>query len=147
MQLIPQAAQEQERAKLLEKICNDFKKVCESMDNVHKDMLQHVEDICWMKLEVLQMRGKAALKSHEATSLWDMIQKDWDIINQLINVVKELKSYTDTLGQIKGVRERLQLMDFQISELQMRPLTQVLEDWLVRLEDRLEDQHEEIAIL
>ena len=38
-------------------------------------------------------------------------------------------------------------MDFRISELQMRPSMQVLEDRLVRLEDRLEDQHEEIAIL
>ena len=38
-------------------------------------------------------------------------------------------------------------MDLRISELQMRPSTQVLEDQLVRLEDRLQDQHEEIAIL
>ena len=38
-------------------------------------------------------------------------------------------------------------MDFHISQLQMRPLMQVLEDRLARLEDRLEDQHEEIAIL
>ena len=146
-QLVPQATQEQERSKLLEKICNDFKKVCDSMDNVHKDTSQHIEDICRMKLEVLQMHGKAALESHEATSLRDMIQKDQDTINQLIEVVKELKSYTNALGQIEVVRERLQLMDFHISELQMRPLTQVLEDQLVRLEDRLQDQHEEIAIL
>ena len=146
-QLVPQASQEQERTKLLEKICDDFKKVCDLMDDVRKDMLQHIEDICQMKLEVLQMQGKAALKSHEATSLQDMIQKDQETINWLIKVVKELKGYTDTLGQIKVVRERLQSMDFQISELQMRPLTQVLEDRLARLEDRLQDQHKEIAIL
>ena len=145
-QLVPQATREQERTKLLEKICNDFKEVCNLMDNIHKDTSQHVEDICQMKLEVSQMQGKAALKSHEATSLQDMIQKDRDVIDWLIEVVKELKSYTNALGQIEVVRERLQAQDFQISELQMRPLMQVLEDWLVRLEDRLEDQHEEIAI-
>ena len=60
-----------------------------------------------MKLEVSQMQGKAALESHEAVSLWDMIQKDRDMINRLIEVVKELKSYNDSLGQIKVVRERL----------------------------------------
>ena len=98
------------------------------MDDVHKDTLQHIEDICQMKLEVSQMRGKAALEPHEATSLWDMIQKDWDTINWLIEVVKDLKSYTNALGQIEVVRERLWLMDFQISELQMRQSTQVLED-------------------
>ena len=38
-------------------------------------------------------------------------------------------------------------MDLHISELQMRLLTQVLEDQLVRLEDRLQDQHKEIASL
>ena len=38
-------------------------------------------------------------------------------------------------------------MDLCISELQMRPLTQVLEDQLARLEDRMQDQHEEITIL
>ena len=38
-------------------------------------------------------------------------------------------------------------MDLRISELQMRPSTQVLEDQLARLEDRMQDQHEEIAIL
>ena len=54
-QLIPQATREQERTTLLEKICNNFKKVCDSMDDIHKDMAQHVEDICQMKLEVLQM--------------------------------------------------------------------------------------------
>ena len=70
------------------------------MDSVRKDMAQHVEDICRMKLEVSQMRGKAALESHEAVSLWDMI-------NQLIEVIKELKSYNDSLGQIEVVRERL----------------------------------------
>ena len=53
------------------------------------------------------MQGKAALKSREAMSLQDMIQKDWDAINRLIDVVKELKSYTDALGQIVVVRERL----------------------------------------
>ena len=42
-----------------------------------------------------------------------MIQKDWDMINRLIEVVKELKSYTDTLEQIEVVRERLRLMGFQ----------------------------------
>ena len=57
-----------------------------------------------------------------------MIQKDWDTINQLIKVVKEVKSYTNALGQIKVVRERLQAMGFRISKLQMRPSTQVLED-------------------
>ena len=54
-QLIPQVAQEQERTKLLEKILDDFKKVCNLMDNICKDMAQHIEDICQMKLEVLQM--------------------------------------------------------------------------------------------
>ena len=76
MQLIPQVTREQERAKLLEKICDNFKKMCEMMDGVCKDTLQHVEDICWMKLEVLQMWGGAAIESHEATALRDMIQKD-----------------------------------------------------------------------
>ena len=146
-QLIPQAAQEQERTWLLEKVCEDFKKVCDSMDDIHKDTLQHVEDVCRMKLEVSQMQGKASLESHEATSLWDMIQKDQDAINQLINVVKEVKNYTDTLGQIEVLRERLQSMDLCISKLQMRPLTHVLEDRLAQLEDRLQDQYEEIAIL
>ena len=116
------------------------------MDNVHKDTSQHVEDICRMKLEVSQIRGKATINSHEAMSPWDMIQKNQDTINRLIGVIKELKRYTDVLAQIKVVRERLWSMDFHISELQMRPSTQVLEDWLVRLEDRLQDQHEEIAI-
>ena len=36
-----------------------------------------------------------------------MIQKDQDTISWLIEVVKELKSYTDALGQIEVVRERL----------------------------------------
>ena len=76
-----------------------------------------------------------------------MIQKDRDAINRLINVVKEVKSYTNTLGQIEVLRERLRLMDLHISELQMRPSTHVLEDRLAQLEDRLQDQHEEIAIL
>ena len=93
------------------------------------------------------MIGKAALKSHEAVSLQDMIQKDQDMINRLIEVVKELKSYNDSLGQIEVVRERLLVMDLCISKLQMRPSTQVLEDRLVRLEDRIQDQHKEIAIL
>ena len=145
--MIPQAASEQERTKFLEKILDDFKQVCDTMDSIHKDMSQHIEDICWMKLEVLQMRGKAALEPHEAVSLRDMIQKDWDMINRLIEVVKEVKSYTDALGQIEVLRERLRLMDLHISELQMRPSTQVLEDQLARLEDRLQDQHEEIAVL
>ena len=35
------------------------------------------------------------------------IQKDRDVINQLIKVVKELKSYNDSLGRIEVVRERL----------------------------------------
>ena len=77
------------------------------MDDVGKDMLQHIKDICQMKLEVLQMRGKATLESHEAMSQRDTIQKDQDTINQLIKVVKELKSYTNALGQIEVVRERL----------------------------------------
>ena len=80
-------------------------------------------------------------------SLRDMIQKDRDAINWLIDVVKEVKGYTDSLGQIEVLRERLRSMDFRISELQMRPSTQALEDRLARLEDRLQDQHEEIAIL
>ena len=133
--------------RLLEKILDDFKAVCDTMDSVCKDTAQHVEDICRMKLEVSQMRGKAALESHEAVSLWDMIQKDWDVINRLIEVIKELKSYNDSLGQIEVVRERLRGMDLRISELQMRPSTQVLEDQLARWEDRMQDQHEEIVIL
>ena len=98
------------------------------MDSVHKDTVQHVEDICQMKLEVLQMQGKAALESHKAVSLQDMIQKDWDAINRLINVIKELKSYNDSLGQIEVVREWLRVMNLRISKLQMRLLMQVLED-------------------
>ena len=117
------------------------------MDGVRKDTSQHVKDVCRMKLEVSQMRGKAALESHEAVSLWDMIQKDRDAINRLIDVVKEVKSYTDALGQIEVLRERLRSMDLRISELQMHPSTQALEDRLARLEDRTQDQHEEIAIL
>ena len=146
-QLIPQAAREEERTRLLEKILDDFKAVCDTMDSVRKDTAQHVEDICWMKLEVSQMRGKAALESHEAVSLRDMIQKDRDAINRLIEVVKKLQSYNDSLGQIEVVREWLQGMDLCISELQMRPSTQALEDRLARLEDRMQDQYEEIAIL
>ena len=133
--------------RLLEKILDDFKAVCDMMDSVRKDTVQHVEDICRMKLEVLQMRGKAAIESHEAMSLRDMIQADRDTINQLIEVVKKLQSYNDSLGQIEVVRERLRGMDLRISELQMRPLTQALEDQLARLEDRMQDQHEVIAIL
>ena len=117
------------------------------MDGVRKDTSQHVEDVCRMKLEVSQMQGKAALESHEAVSLRDMIQKDRDAINRLIEVVKEVKGYTDALGQIEVLRERLRSMDLRISELQMRPSMQALEDWLARLEDRMQDQHEEIAIL
>ena len=146
-QLIPQAAREEERTRLLEKILDDFKAVCDTMDSVRKDTAQHVEDICRMKLEVSQMRGKATLESHEAVSLRDMIQKDRDVINRLIEVVKELKSYNDSLGQIEVVREQLRGMDLRISELQMRPSTQVLEDRLARLEDRMQDQHKEIVIL
>ena len=117
------------------------------MDSVHKDTAQHIKDICQMKLVVSQMQGKAALESHEAVFLQDMIQKDQDTINRLIEVVKELKSYNDSLGQIEVVRERLRAMDLRISELQMRLLTQVLEDRLARLEDRMQDQHKEITIL
>ena len=106
-QLIPQAAREEERTRLLKKILNNFKVVCDTMDSVRKDTAQHIEDICRMKLEVLQMRGKAALESHEAVSLQDMIQKDRDTINRLIEVVKQLQSYNDSLGQIEVVRERL----------------------------------------
>ena len=76
-----------------------------------------------------------------------MIQKDWDVINWLIDMVKEVKNYTNALGQIEVLRERLQSMDLHISELQMWPSTHVLEDQLARPEDRLQDQHEEIAIL
>ena len=93
------------------------------------------------------MQGKAALESHEATSLQDMIQKDWDTINWLIEAVKELKGCIDALGQIEVVRERLRLMDLRISKLQMGLSMHILEDWLAQLEDRLQDQHEEIAIL
>ena len=57
-------------------------------------------------------------------SLRDMIQKDRDTINRLIELVKEVKSYTDALGQIEVLRERLWSMDLCISELQMRPSTQ-----------------------
>ena len=42
-QLIPQAAQEEERMRLLEKILDDFKAVCDTMDSVRKDTAQHVE--------------------------------------------------------------------------------------------------------
>ena len=76
-----------------------------------------------------------------------MIQKDWDVINQLIKIIKKLQSYNDSLGQIEVVRERLRGMDLRISKLQMRLSTQALEDRLARLEDRMQDQHEEIAIL
>ena len=76
-----------------------------------------------------------------------MIQVDWDTINRLIKVVKKLQSYNDSLGQIEVVRERLRGMDLRISELQMRLSTQALEDRLARLEDRMQDQHEEITIL
>ena len=93
--------------------------MCDSMDTIRKDMSQHVEDVCRMKLGVSQMRGKAALESHEAVSIRDMIQKDRDAINRLINVVKEVKNYTDSLGQIEVLRERLRSMDLCISELQM----------------------------
>ena len=117
------------------------------MDGVRKDTSQHVEDVCRMKLEVSQMRGKAGLEPHEAVSLRDMIQKDRDAINWLIEVVKEVKNYTNALGQIEVLRERLRSMDSCISELQMRPSTQALEDRLARLEDRMQDQHKEIAIL
>ena len=93
------------------------------------------------------MQGKAALESHEAVSIQDMIQKDRDAINRLIDVVKEVKNYTDSLGRIEVLRERLWSMDLRISELQMRPSTHALEDQLAQLEDRLQDQHKEIAIL
>ena len=45
VQLIPQATREQGRMQLLEKICDNFKKVCNSMNNIHKDTVQHIEDI------------------------------------------------------------------------------------------------------
>ena len=45
VQLIPQATREQGRTQLLEKICDNFKKVCNSMNNIHKDTVQHIEDI------------------------------------------------------------------------------------------------------
>ena len=54
-QLVPQATREQERTQLLKKILDDFKAVCDTMDGVCKDTVQHVEDICQMKLEVSQM--------------------------------------------------------------------------------------------
>ena len=49
IQLMPQVEQEQERTRLLEKICKDFKKVCQSMDDIHKETLQHIEDVSQMK--------------------------------------------------------------------------------------------------
>ena len=74
------------------------------------------------------MRGKASIESHEATALQDMLQRDH-------NIICKLKDYTNKLGQIKVLGERLCSMDLQISELQMRPLTHILEGQLVRLED------------
>ena len=71
------------------------------------------------------MREKAALKSHEAMALRDMIQKDCDTINKLIDIVCKLKDYTNQLGQIEALRERLQSIDFWISKLQMRASTQI----------------------
>ena len=45
------------------------------------------------------------------------------------------------------LRERLHSMDLWINKIQMRPSMHVLEDHLARLEDRLNNQHKEIAIL
>ena len=132
--------QEQERTRLLEN-------VCKPMDKTQEMMSQHVKDICWMKLKLLWVKGKAAVRSHEAIALQDMIQQDHDTFNWLLPIVQELKSYTNQLGQIKVLRERLCSMDLWINKLQMRPSMHVLEDHLVRLEDRLQDQHKEIAIL
>ena len=55
---MPLAEWEQERTRLLEKICEDFKKVCNVMDDTHMEMLQHIEGICQMDIEVSQMKGK-----------------------------------------------------------------------------------------
>ena len=76
-----------------------------------------------------------------------MIQKDCDAINCILPILYKLKDYTNQLGQIEVLKERLCLMDPWIGELQMRLLIHVLENWLVRLEDRLQDQHKEITIL
>ena len=98
-------------------------------------------------VEVLQMNGKASVKLYEAIALWDIIQKDHNTINWLLPIIQELKDHTNTLGWIEVLRERLHSMDLQINELQMRLSTHILEDHLVRLEDKLNNHHEEIAIL
>ena len=108
--------------------------------------LQHVEEVCRMKLEVSQMRGKASLESHKAIMVKDIIQVDHDAINKLINIVTELKSE----GEVQ--RERLQLLtqqgaNLQVAALQLRLLDQTIEDHLARMEDKLNKQHQEIAIL
>ena len=147
LQLIPQANQEQERTRLLKKVLEDFQKVVATMDKIHKDCAQHIKDTYQMKVEVAQMWGKAVLESHKATSLWDMINVDRQAINQLISVTTGLKSYVNQLGEVEMLRERLCLMDLWIARLQMRLSTDILEDQLARLEDWLQDQHEEITIL
>ena len=78
-------------------------------DNTHTQTSQHIKDTCCMKLEVLQMWGKAALESHETITLRDMIQKVWDTINHLLSIIHELKDYINVLGQVKVLRERLHL--------------------------------------
>ena len=117
------------------------------MDKIHCNCVQHVKDTCQMKVEVVQMWGKAMLELHEAVSLWDLINVDRTTINQPIGVTTELKSYIDQLGEIEVLRERLCLMDIQINMLQMRPLTHILEDRLAALEDKMNEQHQETAIL
>ena len=54
-QLVPQAEQETERTRLLKKVLEDFQKVVATMDDIHKDCAQHVEDACQLKVEVVQM--------------------------------------------------------------------------------------------
>ena len=73
--------QEQERTRLLEKVCKDFKKVHQVMEDTCEQMSQHIEDICWMKVEVSYMKGEASVELHGVITLQDMIQKDCDAIN------------------------------------------------------------------
>ena len=117
------------------------------MDKICCDCVQHVEDTCQMKVKVAQMRGKAVLKSHEAVSLWDLINVDHTVINQLISITTELTNYINQLGEIEVLRERLHLMDLWINKLQMRPSMHTLEDRLAALEDKMNEQHQEITIL
>ena len=42
----------------LKKILDDFKAVCNTMDGIRKDTVQHIEDICQMKLEVKKKKRR-----------------------------------------------------------------------------------------